>query len=96
MSAALSASSTQHTAILLGVFTSISPSLFTKSSRSSVFMIAVTGVPRTLTLYFSNTPETNSFVPQFSAVWPPKESRMPSGFSFSMTLSTKYGVTGRK
>ena len=30
------------------------------------------------------------------AVCPPKESSMPCGFSFSMTFSTKYGVTGRK
>jgi hypothetical protein len=59
-------------------------------------MIAVTGVPRTLTLYFSKTPALNSSVPQLRAVCPPNDKRMPSGLSLAITFSTKYGVTGRK
>jgi hypothetical protein len=34
--------------------------------------------------------------PQFSAVWPPKASRMPCGRSFLITSSTYSGVTGSK
>ena len=49
-------------------------------------------------IYF--LPVTPYFVekatPQFSAVCPPNASIIPSGFSFWITFSTKYGVTGRK
>ena len=90
------ASSTVFTARDLGVLTSISLSFFTNNSLSSVSIIALTGVPRTLTEYFSNTPEVKSFVPQLRAVCPPKDNNIPSGFSFFITFSTKCGVTGRK
>jgi len=32
----------------------------------------------------------------FKAVCPPNESRIPSGFSFSITFSTKKELIGRK
>ena len=40
----------------------------TKSSRSSVSIIALTGVPKTFTLYFFRTPVLSNSTPQFSAV----------------------------
>ena len=46
-----------YTAWLIGVFTSISFSFFTKRSRSYVYMIASTEVPNTFTPYFANVPE---------------------------------------
>ena len=95
-SAAATASSTEETASLLMVFTFISSSFFTNSSRSSVSIIACTGVPSTLTPNSSRVPSSYSLTPQFRAVCPPKARKMPSGRSFSITLRTKYGVTGRK
>ena len=35
-------------------------------------------------------------MPQFRAVWPPKESMMESGLSFWITFSVNSAVTGRK
>jgi hypothetical protein len=55
--------------------------------------MARTGVPRTRTPYLSRMPESSSSRPQLSAVWPPKESRIASTSSLTMTRSTKSGVT---
>ena len=66
------------------------------SSRSSVMMIVSTDVPSTLTSYLSKIPAWSISTPQLSAVWPPIERMMPSGFSFWMMLSTCLGVTGMK
>mmetsp|Transcript_36794 Transcript_36794/g.49753 ORF Transcript_36794/g.49753 Transcript_36794/m.49753 type:complete len:272 (-) Transcript_36794:1415-2230(-) len=78
------------------IFSSISCSLSENICRSSVAMIVSTEVPRTLTPYFSKMPVASSSTPQFSAVCPPMEMMIPSGFSRLMTSSTKSGVTGRK
>jgi len=94
--AALRASCKFSTAWLVMVFTPISSSLPTNFSLSSVSIIACTCVPRTLTPYLSRTPFLYSSTPQFKAVWPPKDKKMLSGRSFSITFSAKYGVTGRK
>ena len=84
------------TATLRGVLTPISFNRWTNNSRSSVSTIALTGVPSTFILCFSNTPLLSSSTPQFNAVWPPNVSSIPSGFSFSITFSTYSGVIGRK
>ena len=55
-----------------------------------------TWVPRTLTPCFRRTPESSSWMPQFSAVCPPKPSSMASGASCSMTLVTDSRFTGTK
>ena len=94
--AAFCTSSIVLQASLLMVFTPISSSRFTNRSRSSVSMMACTGVPSTSTPYFSNIPFLYSSTPQFSAVWPPNDNRIPLGRSFSMTRSTNSGVTGWK
>mmetsp|Transcript_35596 Transcript_35596/g.85220 ORF Transcript_35596/g.85220 Transcript_35596/m.85220 type:complete len:217 (+) Transcript_35596:2765-3415(+) len=80
----------------MAIFSLISTSFCEKISRSSVAMIASTGVPSTRTLYLSSTPARMSSMPQLSAVWPPNWSRMESGRSFSMTWRTMSSVTGRK
>ena len=87
--AAATASSIVSTAWLTGVLMSIPFSFLTNKSRSSVYMIASTDVPRTFTPYLASVPLVYNSVPQFSAVCPPKASRMPSGFSFLITSSTK-------
>mmetsp|Transcript_44485 Transcript_44485/g.143027 ORF Transcript_44485/g.143027 Transcript_44485/m.143027 type:complete len:231 (-) Transcript_44485:1071-1763(-) len=74
----------------------ISVSLALKISRSSVAMIASTGVPSTRTPNSARTPFLSRATPQLRAVWPPNWSRMPSGRSLSMTERTTSGVTGRK
>src|SRR5574344_88902 len=94
--ATISASSIDSTACDDGVFASISCNFFTNKSRSSVIIMASTEVPKTFTPYFCNVPERYNEVPQFNAVCPPNASKIPSGCSFLITSSTKYGVTGRK
>ncbi len=54
--AAATASSIVEHAMLRGVLTPISASFSEKSLRSSVSIIACTGVPSTCTPYFSKTP----------------------------------------
>ncbi len=66
------------------------------SSLSSVFMIASTEVPSTLTPYLSRTPSFASFTPVFKAVCPPKPRIMPSGLSFFIIFSMNSGVTGSR
>ena len=69
--------------------TSISANLFLNKFLSSVSLIAFIEVPSTLTLCFLKILLSCSSTPQFSAVCPPNASIIPSGFSFSMTFSTK-------
>ena len=42
------------------------------------------------------TPRSAMAKPQFNAVWPPNPMRIASGFSFSITRSAKWAVTGRR
>ena len=84
------------TASLRAVLTPMERIISAKSSRSSVLMMACTGVPSTFTPYLSRMPLRYSSMPQFRAVWPPKESMMESGLSFWITFSVNSAVTGRK
>jgi len=80
-SATLAASSTLVTALLIGTLRSISCIFLTNRSLSSVFRIALIGVPRISTLYFLKIPFSASSTPTFNAVCPPKPSNTPSGRS---------------
>mmetsp|Transcript_22120 Transcript_22120/g.71231 ORF Transcript_22120/g.71231 Transcript_22120/m.71231 type:complete len:282 (+) Transcript_22120:3052-3897(+) len=94
--AASKASSTVVTATLVATGSPISLSFSLKISRSSVATTASIWVPRTRTPYFSKMPFSWSSTPQFSAVWPPMDMRIASGFSRMITCSTNSGVTGIK
>ena len=74
----------------------ISLSKLANFSLSSVTIMDSMGVPKTSTLCFASIPFSNSSVPQFNAVCPPNANNIPSGFSFSITFSTKSVVIGKK
>jgi hypothetical protein len=68
----------------------------TNFARSSVERIPQSGVPSTLVSVRRKTPRSASAMPQFSAVWPPKERSTPSGRSASRIGSTNSAVSGWK
>lgn len=86
-------SCTEYTAELGATISPISFILSAKSFLSSVSMMDWIGVPRILTLYFSNTPARCSCTPQFSAVCPPNVSSTPSGLSDIITFKTQCNIT---
>lgn len=77
--------STEYTASLGATRSLISASFSANNFLSSVQTIELTGVPRVRTPYFSSTPLDCSWMPQFRAVWPPNDSKIPSGCSLWMT-----------
>ena len=85
-------SCTEYTAELGATISPISFILSAKSFLSSVSMMDWIGVPRILTLYFSNTPARCSCTPQFSAVCPPNVSSTPSGLSEIITFNTQSNI----
>ncbi len=80
--------------LLFAYFTCISSRIWLNFFLSSVASITEVGVQRTFTLCFLRVPFVSSVNQQLSAVCPQKESKIASGFSFSIILSTKWGVTG--
>jgi len=85
-------SCTEYTAELGATISPISFIFSAKSFLSSVSMMDWIGVPRILTLYFSNTPARCSCTPQFSAVCPPNVSSTPSGLSEIITFKTQSNI----
>mmetsp|Transcript_44556 Transcript_44556/g.90013 ORF Transcript_44556/g.90013 Transcript_44556/m.90013 type:complete len:273 (+) Transcript_44556:2650-3468(+) len=75
---------------------SISASFSANISRSSVATITGIWVPNTRTLCFARSPFSKSFTPTLRAVCPPMDTRMESGFSFSITRRADSLVTGKK
>ena len=90
------ASSTEDTALLAGIGTFICFILSENKSLFSDISKDDTGVPKTSTPYFFNTPVLFSSITQLSAVCPPKLEIIPIGFSCLIIFSTQKGVTGYK
>jgi hypothetical protein len=70
--------------------------ILTNFARSSVALIPRSGVPSTRVPDLLSAPESESWTPQLSAVWPPNESRIPSGRSASRIGATNSGTSGWK